>query len=226
MDPFEALREIGRQVSNCDKCVLKNTRKRAVPGEGPEDAEVMLIGEGPGFHENEQGRPFVGAAGQFLNELLKRSALTREKVFITNVVKCRPPNNRDPMPEELAACAAYLDRQIEIINPKVIITLGRFSMARYFPMGKISVIHGQASWIHGRLVVAMYHPAAALHQSQLRPVLEQDFSRLNEWLEQVKQRQAAMLEPSKAAPATKKDMSKPIEDDSKSKAPPTQLSLF
>ena len=103
MDPFEILREVGREVMVCEKCVLKSTRKRAVPGEGPVDAEIMLIGEGPGFHENEQGRPFVGAAGQFLNELLKRSGLTREKVFITNVVKCRPPGNRDPEIDELTA---------------------------------------------------------------------------------------------------------------------------
>ena len=225
MDPFEALREIGRQVSVCDKCVLKNTRKRAVPGEGPVDAEIMLIGEGPGFHENEQGRPFVGAAGQFLNDLLKRSGLTREKVFITNVVKCRPPGNRDPLPEELTACAGYLDRQIEIINPKVIITLGRFSMARYFPMGKISLIHGQASWINGRLVVPMFHPAAALHQAQFRPALEQDFSRLSEWLNQVKQRQAVMSEGAHPPVAVQRE-EQPPEDPQQPSTPPTQLSLF
>ncbi|MCE1254185.1 MAG: uracil-DNA glycosylase [Anaerolineae bacterium] len=224
MDPFERLREIGRQVSVCDKCVLKNTRKRAVPGEGPVDAEIMLIGEGPGFHENEQGRPFVGAAGQFLNELLKSSGLTREKVFITNVVKCRPPGNRDPLPDELAACAGYLDRQIEIINPKVIITLGRYSMARYFPMGKISLIHGQASWVNDRMVVAMYHPAAALHQSQLRPILEADFSRLSEWLNQVKVHQAVMSGAQHPAPVIHKEEAKPPKEPPG--APPTQLSLF
>jgi DNA polymerase len=226
MDPFEVLREIGREVSTCERCVLKNTRKRAVPGEGPVDAEIMLIGEGPGFHENEEGRPFVGAAGQFLNDLLKRSGLTREKVFITNVVKCRPPGNRDPLTEELNACAAYLERQIEVINPKVIITLGRYSMAKYFPMGKISIIHGQPTWINGRLVIPMFHPAAALHQSQLRPVLEQDFSRLSEWLMQVKQRQAAMTDPSRPAAPTKKDPAKTPPEPEPHNEEPTQLSLF
>jgi len=227
MDPFDVLREIGQEVSTCERCVLKNTRKRAVPGEGSVDAEIMLIGEGPGFHENEQGRPFVGAAGQFLNELLKRSGLTRDMVFITNVVKCRPPGNRDPLPEELSACSGYLDRQIEVINPKVIITLGRYSMARYFPMGKISLIHGQPSWIKGRLVIPMYHPAAALHQPQLRPALEQDFSRLSEWLVQVKQRQSAMMEPARPAAAAKRENPKPSEEPPEPPLEqPTQLSLF
>jgi uracil-DNA glycosylase len=228
MDRFDVLREIAREVSVCEHCVLKNTRKRAVPGEGPVEAEIMVIGEGPGFHENEQGRPFVGAAGSFLSDLLKRSGLTRDMVFITNVVKCRPPGNRDPLPEELGACSTYLERQIEVINPKVIITLGRFSMAPYFPMGKISVIHGQASWIKGRLVVPMYHPAAALHQPQLRPVLEQDFSQLSEWLNQVKQRQASMVEPSRSSSAfIRKDQPKPPETPNELPGePPTQLSLF
>ena len=227
MDSFDLLREIGREVSTCERCILKNTRKRAVPGEGPEDAEIMLVGEGPGFHENEQGRPFVGAAGQFLSELLKRSGLTRDKVFITNVVKCRPPGNRDPLPEELNACAGYLDRQIEVLNPKMIITLGRYSMARYFPMGKISIIHGQPSWINNRMVVPMYHPAAALHQPQLRPALEQDFSRLSEWLMQVKQRQAVMGEPFRPAATSKKEAPRvPDETDESHTELPTQLSLF
>ena len=227
MDSFDLLREIGREVSTCERCILKNTRKRAVPGEGPEDAEIMLVGEGPGFHENEQGRPFVGAAGQFLSELLKRSGLTRDKVFITNVVKCRPPGNRDPLPEELNACAGYLDRQIEVLNPKMIITLGRYSMARYFPMGKISIIHGQPSWINNRMVVPMYHPAAALHQPQLRPALEQDFSRLSEWLMQVKQRQAVMGEPFRPAATSKKEAPRvPDETDESHTELPTQLILF
>ena len=227
MDSFDLLREIGREVSTCERCILKNTRKRAVPGEGPEDAEIMLVGEGPGFHENEQGRPFVGAAGQFLSELLKRSGLTRDKVFITNVVKCRPPGNRDPFPEELNACAGYLDRQIEVINPKMIITLGLYSMARYFPMGKISIIHGQPSWINNRMVVPMYHPAAALHQPQLRPALEQDFSRLSEWLMQVKQRQAVMGEPFRPAATSKKEAPRvPDETDESHTELPTHLSLF
>jgi DNA polymerase len=138
----------------------------------------LFIGEGPGFHENEQGRPFVGAAGRFLDELLTSINLKRSEVFITNVVKCRPPGNRDPQTEELAACSNYLDRQIHALNPKVIVTLGRFSMARFLPNAKISSVHGQGMRIRGRLVVAMYHPAAALHQHSLKKTIEADFSRL------------------------------------------------
>jgi DNA polymerase len=142
----------------------------------------MFIGEGPGFHENEQGRPFVGAAGQFLEELLASINLKRQQVYITNVVKCRPPGNRDPQTEELEACSGYLERQILAINPKVIVTLGRYSMARFLPNAKISEIHGQAIRVHGRLIVPMYHPAAALHQPSLRSAVENDFARLPEWM--------------------------------------------
>ncbi len=157
-------------------CDLHHSRKNAVPGEGPVDAEIMFIGEGPGFHENEQGRPFVGAAGKFLEELLATIGMKREEVFITNVVKCRPPKNRDPLPEEVAICTkTYLDRQIQAINPKVIVTLGRFSMNLFMPNVKISNVHGQPVQFRGRLVVPMYHPAAALHQGSLRPVIENDF---------------------------------------------------
>ncbi|MEW6715937.1 MAG: uracil-DNA glycosylase [Chloroflexota bacterium] len=182
MEPKEVLAQIANEVSTCQKCTLRYSRKNGVPGEGPVDAEIIFIGEGPGFYENEQGRPFVGAAGRFLEELLAEIGMKREQVFITNVVKCRPPSNRDPNPEELAACAAYLDRQIQAINPKVIVTLGRYSMGRYIPGAKISDIHGQAMKIKGRLVVPMYHPAAGLHQPSLRPVIERDFSQLPEFI--------------------------------------------
>jgi DNA polymerase len=138
----------------------------------------MFIGEGPGFHENEQGRPFVGAAGRFLEELLAGIGMSREEVFICNVVKCRPPGNRDPEQQEIDACSKYLERQIEAINPKVIITLGRFSMARYFPDARISRIHGQPAEIDGRLIMPMYHPAAALHQPSLRETVHLDFAKL------------------------------------------------
>lgn len=176
-DPQE-LEAIAAEVAGCTECRLHLSRKLAVPGEGPADAELMFIGEGPGFHENEQGRPFVGAAGNFLEELLASIGLSREQVFITNIVKCRPPGNRDPQAAEIASCSSYLERQIEAINPKAIVTLGRFSMARYFPNARISSIHGRAQRVGGRTVVAMYHPAAALHQPSLRRVIEEDFSRL------------------------------------------------
>jgi len=178
----DSLTKIAAQVSGCEKCKLAETRKKAVPGEGPKDARILFIGEGPGFNENEQGRPFVGAAGQLLNDLLALAGLTREEVFITNVVKCRPPQNRDPEADELKACNDYLDRQIALLNPNVIVTLGRFSMAKYFPGARISEVHGQARTIGGRLVVPMLHPAAALHQPQNKPLLEQDFRKLPEIL--------------------------------------------
>lgn len=180
MTPQEILDQIAQEVSNCEQCDLHYSRKNSVPGEGPANAELMFIGEGPGFHENEQGRPFVGPAGRYLDELLSLIGINRDEVFIGNVVKCRPPSNRDPQTEELAACSNYLDRQIQTINPKVIVTLGRFSMAKYCPNAKISEVHGQAINIRGRLIIPMYHPAAALHQPSLKSVVESDFKNLPE----------------------------------------------
>src|SRR6476646_6433667 len=177
MAAAEILDAIAAQVRVCTKCPLYLGTKNGVPGEGSPHAEVLFIGEAPGYHEDQQGRPFVGPAGQFLNELLGSVSLDRSTVFITNVVKHRPPENRDPLPDEIAACSDYLTRQIEAINPKVIVTLGRFSMARFFPTAKISQIHGQAKVVNGRLIVAMYHPAAALHQQSLRQTLVDDFKK-------------------------------------------------
>jgi len=157
----------------------------------------MFIGEGPGFHEDQQGRPFVGAAGKFLEELLASIGLKRENVFIANVVKCRPPGNRDPYPEEIAACAGYLDRQIALINPKVIATLGRYSMHKFFPGQTISRIHGQPGKIGGRIVVPMYHPAAALHQPKYKAEIEADFRKLPKILKEAEELQDS--EPSPTA---------------------------
>jgi uracil-DNA glycosylase family 4 len=172
------IEQLETAIRACTLCGLHKGRTQAVPGEGPINADIMFIGEGPGFHEDRQGRPFVGAAGQFLEELLASINLTRQQVYIANVVKCRPPGNRDPLPDELAACAPYLDRQIEVIRPKVIVTLGRFSMARFFPGASISKIHGQPKRVGNVLVVPMFHPAAALHQPKWRPVVEADFKKL------------------------------------------------
>jgi len=147
----------------------------------------MFIGEAPGFHEDQQGRPFVGAAGQFLEELLQSIGLTREEVFIANVIKCRPPGNRDPLPEEIGACKPFLDRQIELLQPRFVVTLGRFSMARAFPKARISRIHGQPRKINGVIYYPMYHPAAALHQPSLRRTIEEDMRRIPELLQQVAQ---------------------------------------
>ena len=183
---IDDLQQIANTINQCQACDLHRTRKNAVPGAGPADAEIMLIGEGPGFHENEQGLPFVGASGNFLTTLLESAGYNRGDVFITNVVKCRPPSNRDPKPEELLACEAYLDKQIEIIDPLIIITLGRFSMARYFDNARISRIHGKAQWQDNRFIIPMYHPAAALHQPKLRSVIAHDFSQLHELIEKAK----------------------------------------
>ena len=178
MENKSVLEQIALEASNCFKCELHHTRKNSVPGSGPINAEIMFIGEAPGFHENEQGLPFVGAAGRFLEELLSNINMKREHVYITNVVKCRPPGNRDPQNEELASCSSMLDRQINAINPKVIVTLGRYSMNKFLPYAKISEAHGQAVRIRGRLIVPFFHPAAALHQPSRRTVLEADFAKL------------------------------------------------
>ncbi|NBD35693.1 MAG: uracil-DNA glycosylase [Chloroflexi bacterium] len=182
-DRAEALQEIHEEIRACTKCPLHAGRTNAVPGAGPVDAEVMVIGEGPGFHEDQQGLPFVGASGQFLDELLANAGIDRNSVYISNVVKCRPPGNRDPKPEEVEACKPYLDRQIELINPKVIVTLGRHSMARAFPNDKISRVHGQPRQVGEQVYFPMYHPAAALHQPSLRKTVEADFDRLRMMLD-------------------------------------------
>jgi uracil-DNA glycosylase family 4 len=176
------LEQLEEAVRACTLCPLYQGRTRAVPGEGPLNADIMFIGEGPGFHEDRQGRPFVGPAGQFLEELLASIGMTREQVYITNVVKCRPPGNRDPMPNEISACAPYLEHQIQLIKPKVIVTLGRFSMYRFFPGASISKIHGQPKRVGNVLVVPMFHPAAALHQPKWRPLVEADFKKLPQFI--------------------------------------------
>src|SRR5512143_1875204 len=186
MSAEDVLAQVAREVASCQKCALFHSRKLAVPGEGPADAEIMFIGEGPGFYENERGRPFVGAAGKFLDELLGAAGLKRSDVWIGNVVKCRPPGNRDPLPEELQACDDYLERQITAINPSVIVTLGRYSMARFMPGAKISSVHGQMRRLGERFVIAMFHPAAALHQASLKPAILADFARLPQLLEQAR----------------------------------------
>jgi len=211
----DVLAQVAAEVKVCQKCDLCKGTKNGVPGEGNAHTEVMFIGEAPGYREDQQGRPFVGPAGQFLNELLGSVGLDRGTVFITNVVKHRPPENRDPLPEEIAACSDYLTRQIDAINPKVIVTLGRYSMARFYPTAKISQIHGQAKLINGRLVVAMYHPAAALHQQSLRQTVVDDFKRaIPAALSEAKR-----LEAEGKLATTKKQQG----DD---QPPPEQLSLF
>src|ERR1700732_4363946 len=178
MTSEEILREVAAEVSTCTKCNLCKGRTKAVPGEGNANAKILFIGEGPGYNEDHQGRPFVGPAGQFLEELLASINLKRSDVFITNVVKCRPPNNRDPEPGEIAACNDSLDRQIAAINPGVIVTLGRHSLAKFCGSEKVSMIHGRARRIDGRVCIAMYHPAAGLHQASLKDTIRADFKKI------------------------------------------------
>jgi len=177
-DGADSLDTVASEVRVCPLCDLSRTRTLAVPGAGPDTAKIMFIGEGPGWHEDQQGLPFVGAAGKFLNELLGLAGLKRGDVFITNVVKCRPPGNRDPLPDEIAACSGYLDRQLALIDPLLVVTLGRFSMARWFSGEKISKIHGQARQFGRHMVMPMYHPAAALRSPQVRTQIEADFAKL------------------------------------------------
>ena len=190
------LTDLYEQIAVCQRCDLAKGRKQAVPGEGPENAEIMFVGEAPGFHEDRLGRPFVGASGRFLEELLGSINLRRDDVYICNVIKSRPPSNRDPLPTEIEACRPWLDRQIELIKPRVIITLGRFSMARYFPKAKISQIQGRPKRVKGTLVIPMYHPAAALHQPRYRADIERDFARIPELLAETHE-----IEEEKSAPS-------------------------
>ncbi len=176
-----------KEVSGCKKCGLCQGRTYAVPGEGPENAEIMFIGEGPGFYEDQQARPFVGPAGKFLEELLATVDMKRTDVYITNVIKCRPPGNRDPLPDEIEACSGWLDRQLELIKPKMVVTLGRYSMARYFEKQTISKVHGTAKRRGDQTVFAMYHPAAALHQQALRNTIIEDMKKIPAILAQVDQ---------------------------------------
>ncbi len=215
MTTEEALAQVATETQACTRCALCKGTRHAVPGEGSPHSEVMFIGEAPGYREDASGRPFVGPAGQFLNELLALIGLDRSTAFITNIVKHRPPDNRDPLPEEIAACEDYLTRQIAALNPKVIVTLGRYSMARFFPGVSISRIHGQAKLIDGRIVVAMFHPAAALHKADLRPVLEADFKRAIP---------AALAEAQRLSAAGK--LAAPAPAEKPKDEPPQQLTLF
>ncbi|MFQ5944959.1 MAG: uracil-DNA glycosylase family protein [Anaerolineae bacterium] len=177
------LSQLHEEVRVCPRCILSQSRKHAVPGDGPEQVEILLVGEAPGFHEDQQGLPFVGPAGHLLDELLEGIGISRDKVYITNVVKCRPPGNRDPQPEEIEACRPYLERQIEMLKPKLIVTLGRVSTQQFFPNAKISQIRGRPRKVGGMVYYPVYHPAAALHQPRWRRTVEEDFQRIPEVLE-------------------------------------------
>ncbi len=206
---MESLVEIARLINICTDCSLHQGRTNAVPGEGAQDAEIMLIGEGPGYHEDRQGRPFVGPAGRFLEELLASIGLKREQVFIANMVKCRPPQNRDPLPDELAACSKYLERQIELVDPLLIVTLGRFSLSRFFPGESISRARGRVRQRNGRSIYPIMHPAAALHRQEHRATIMEDFKAIPGVLEELRR----LPEP----------VMPPVMEEA---APPEQLALF
>jgi len=183
---MSALAQLCEEIIACRDCELANYRTKVVPGEGAEDADLLFIGEAPGWHEDQQGRPFVGPAGQFLDQLLASIDLRREEVYIANVIKCRPPQNRDPLPAEIQSCRKWLDRQIEIIQPQMIITLGRYSLAQYFPNESIGKIHGKPRKSGGVIYYPMYHPAAALHQGSLRRTIETEMLKIPQILAQAK----------------------------------------
>ncbi|MCS6800413.1 MAG: uracil-DNA glycosylase [Chloroflexota bacterium] len=202
----ERLAALESEMKACRRCPLAEARTRVVPGEGPVNAEVLFIGEAPGFNEDRQGRPFVGQAGQLLTELLQSIGLRREDVYITNVVKCRPPNNRDPLPNEIAACRPWLEAQLQVLAPLVICTLGRHSMARYFK-ASISRIHGQPAKIGEVWVMPFFHPAAALHNQALRPALFEDFQKLPALLERARAERRAKATAAPEPPPEPKQLS-------------------
>ncbi len=183
---MSALSELYGEVTLCRRCEIAKSRTNVVPGEGAEDADILFIGEAPGWHEDQLGRPFVGAAGQYLNQLLASIGQKREQVYIANVIKCRPTGNRDPLPVEIDNCRPFLERQIELIRPKMIVTLGRYSMAMFFPGKSISKIHGTAQKRDNVIYYPMYHPAAALHQQSLRQAIDTDMLKIPSLLAEAK----------------------------------------
>ena len=227
MSKQEKLKKLNQQTLACQKCDLRQTCSQVVPGAGSAEAEIMFIGEGPGKEEDRQGIPFVGAAGKFLDEMLGIINLKREDIYIANVVKCRPPNNRDPFPEEAEACWPWLEQQIKIIDPRLIITLGRHSLERFLPGQKISQIHGKAlrravPKMGIRIFYALYHPAAALYNGSMREVLIKDFKRIPKVLEAVKKEK---INPSQSA-AGAQDAASPSEKISNLPEENRQESLF
>jgi uracil-DNA glycosylase len=189
------LTDLYRQMASCRLCDIAKTRTHVVPGEGTERPEILFIGEAPGFHEDQMGRPFVGPAGQFLDKMLASIDLKRHQVHIANVVKCRPPNNREPQTDEIENCRPWLDKQIELLKPKMIVTLGRYSMMKFFPGKSISKIHGTGVKVNGIVYFAMYHPAAALHQQSLRETLEQDMLKIPAYLAEAKKGEEPKADP-------------------------------
>lgn len=235
-----ALEVISTEVRACTRCRLAEGRSNAVPGEGNPDTEVVFVGEGPGQNEDRQGRPFVGAAGRLLEELLGMIGWQRDEVFITNVVKCRPPNNRDPEPDEIAACEPFLRRQLEILDPALLVTLGRFSLQTFMPGDRISRAHGTerpiepSTGARAATGYALYHPAAALRQGSLKETMQRDMARVPEVLIRARAERAsadAAPEPQTTsptpagAPATSEPTTEPKKDQDMKQAD-DQYGLF
>ncbi len=183
MGKKELIEKIAESVKKCTQCRLHKTRTQAVPGEGNISAKIMFIGQCPGYNEDQTGRPFVGKAGTLLNNLFKIANIDREDVFITNIVKCRPPKNRDPMADEVRTCEPYLEGQIKLINPRIIVPLGRFATTHFIKNTSISKIHGEPVTARGRIIFPLYHPAAALRSEAVAQVLEKDFLKIPSLLE-------------------------------------------
>ena len=179
MTKEEALKEVAKRIASCESCKYE-PNQNPVPGEGNPDAQIMFIGEAPGAKENETGRPFVGAAGKFLSEMLNSIGLEREDIFIANAIKYQPPGNRDPLPEEIALQLPFLKKQIAIIKPKLICFLGRHAMHALLPeeVRPISVIHSQLITEKGQAFLPLYHPAAALYNGSMRQILLEDFAKI------------------------------------------------
>ena len=192
---MSALSELYAEIVLCQQCEIAKYRTKVVPGEGAEAAGILFIGEAPGWHEDQQGRPFVGPAGLYLDKLLASINLKREQVYIANMIKCRPTGNRDPLPSEIHNCRKWLDRQIELIRPRMIVTLGRYSMAMFFSGKSISKIHGTAQKRDNIIYYAMYHPAAALHQQNLRQTIEADMLKIPSLLTQAESMTEAKQQP-------------------------------
>jgi uracil-DNA glycosylase family 4 len=196
--PVDSLEQLAREVNSCQKCPLYRVATRGVPGEGPPNAKILFIGEGPGYYEDQQGRPFVGAAGQLLEEVLGAIGLTRRDVYITNILKHRPPGNRDPERSEIEACNEYLDRQLALIRPRLICTLGRYSMAKFFPPKSMRELHGRTVRYGDATCYALYHPAAALRDPRVKDLFFEDFRRIPEVLAQAEA--AATRAPAESPP--------------------------
>jgi len=183
----EILIKMNRAINSCPKCRLCKSRTNAVPGEGNINAKIIFIGEAPGRDEDKAGRPFVGRSGKLLDELLAKIRLSRRDVWIGNVLKCRPPENRDPLNDEILACRPYLYKQIDLIKPKIVVTVGKYAMEYFLPKQKISEAHGKPFKLKNLIIYPIYHPAAALRNGKVKEILTRDFRNIVNVLEQNKE---------------------------------------